>query len=169
MTAFRWISVVIALGGCQSSAVEGLKGRWNGRIACAVDVSELTMGLQVLGEGISGAALTRANELNRDWSVEGFQETLERTTSCRDDTCVTDADCEGRGGGTCGERGICAPCTEVETWRRVTLTLKDTDVQSPDPVMVLERFGDERLAGTIQNYCRDENLATPSVELEKEK
>lgn len=169
MIALRWIAVLCALGGCQASAVEGLQGRWTGRIACAVDVSDITLGLQVLGESITGSALTRAKELNRDWEVSGYQESLDRTTSCRDDSCTTDEDCAGRGGGTCDERGVCVPCTEEERWRRVTLTLKDADVQSPDPVLPLERLGDERLVGTIQGYCRDENLATPSVELNKEK
>ena len=162
------LAFLVTWAGCDDGAVAGLKGRWVGTIGCAVDTAEVTIGLQLSGEQLVGDAITRVNEINSDWRIEGAQRTLQRTTRCRDDTCETDADCASRGGGSCNRFGICDTCEEREDWREVTLTMIDEDVQSTDPVMTLERFGDDRLAGSVAGFCPDENLGTPSVELGKE-
>ena len=152
--------------GCDDSAVEGLKGRWTGSIACTVGAADVTLGLRVQGDRIVGDAITRSNKINSDWRVEGAQRELQRNTACRDDTCVTDDDCVDRGGGTCNEHGICDPCEVTENWRRVTLVLIDADVQSPNPEMRLERFGDQRLVGEIEAFCPGDPVA--GVELDKQ-
>ena len=170
-TKMRWIALgllsVLVASGCEDSAVEGLKGRWNGTINCAVDVADVTMSLQVFDETISGDAVTRLKEINTDWKVKGAQDVLDRTARCRDDTCTTSDDCVDRGGGQCNQFGICQPCEINENWRRVTLTLSENP-QSPEVVMVLERFGDARLSGTIKGFCRDEKLAEPRVVVSKD-
>jgi hypothetical protein len=163
---------------CDDPAVSGLEGQWAGSISCATSSSGLTLLLQVLGDTLGGTAVTRTQEVDTKWEVKGSQqeaksteslvEGIEREPSCSDDSCINTSDCADRGGGVCNAFGLCEPCDDGRPWRRVTLNLKDDDVQSIDPVIVLERFGDVRMTGTIQSFCTDEDKAPPHVAVEKD-
>ncbi|MCA9667880.1 MAG: hypothetical protein KC503_19915 [Myxococcales bacterium] len=162
------LALLVSAPACSGSDLKGLEGRWNGTIRCVAYTATIAMGLQVFGDALSGDAQTRNSTVTSDWKVEGAQETLTRKAECPDDSCQVDSDCAGKGGGTCNSLGLCRPCLVDESWRRVTLTIVDQDVQSPDPKLELERFGDERLTGTASGFCPDENLSTPQVTLEKD-
>jgi hypothetical protein len=167
-------AALLLLCGCESSTLQGVEGRWAGQIICLGQTSDLTLGLTVEKSLILGSAQIRTKNSNSDFQSRGEQVDLERILECKDPSCTTDEDCASKLDSK-GEAPMsqctnyeCAPCYDKEIWPQVQISLKDENVQIPDPVLKLWRFGDQRMEGTIERFCPDETLQTPKVKVNKE-
>ena len=160
---------------CEEDQVAGLKGRWSGKITCAGEqTSDLKLSLKVEEELVLGDAQIFTKNSKSDYEARGGHKDATRLTECNNNSCQFDADCneafdkEGALGNSRCNEGLCDPCFESNTWQQVTLTLKDENVQLPDPILELWRYSDIRMEGTIKKYCTDEELFTPQVQLTRE-
>jgi hypothetical protein len=162
------------LWACESSSLEGIAGRWVGKITCLGQTSDLSLSLTVENELLYGSAQIRTKDSNSDYSARGGQSETDRFMDCKESECLTTEDCslklnqQGEPGKSQCQNGLCTPCFENQTWSLVTLTLKDNNVQIPDPELSLWRFGNDRLEGTIKKYCPDEAIQTPQVKITKQ-
>lgn len=180
MGTTRWgaisaISALAVLAACGSSGTESLQGTWSGSIFCLGDTSDLTLGLFAESDEVWGTAQIRTKGSNADYKVEGGARQADRLVECHDPICTSDADCadrldaKGQGGRIkCNlTSSMCTPCYQNESWWRVGLTLRDANVQIPDPVLDLWRFGVQSMEGTVKSFCPDEAQQTPKVQLVK--
>jgi hypothetical protein len=188
-------SLLVLLAGCQDTALEGLEGRWSGKIACFEATSDITMGLTVEGEVLVGTAQIRNKDQTTEWDIRGTP-----VKTCNDDICRWEQDCpsdtgelrkcgvnpvceaavkqrpgcsgDGGSGMECDPCLNCQPCLLCEKcdpqWLPITFTFKDINVQLPDPWLKIWRYGNTFLKGTIQSFCLDEENQVPGVELSKD-
>lgn len=166
--------VVLLTVGCEESDVEGLKGRWSGKIICDGQTSDLSMSLRVEGELVYGDVQIVTKNSKSDYEGRGGQNEEMRLTECNNNLCDGDEDCtgaydkEGALGNSHCNNGLCDPCFESDLWQHVSLTLKDENIQIADPLLELWRYSDTRMEGTIHKYCPDEKLLTPQVLLTRD-
>jgi len=152
---------------CEETAVETIRGRWNGEVECASETRDITLALDVNADRISGAAFTRTRDTEKEWSVTGEQQQVEKEIRCRDDSCADTPECVSKGGNRCVE-GVCEGCVQQTMVFEVTITLRDEDVQIPDPTLTLQRLGESSMEGSISAFCPEDSATPPRVSLLKD-
>jgi hypothetical protein len=166
--------MVIGVVSCGNSSLKGVEGRWAGQIVCQGEFSDLTLSLTVEDTLIYGPAQIRTKSSNSNYTARGSQNDTPRLVDCPDNTCQGNEDCSkwldslGEPDRSRCADNVCTPCFTKENWALITLTLKDDNVQIPDPTLELWRYSDQRLEGTIKKYCPNEAVQNPQVTLTKE-
>lgn len=175
-----FISIAFLTGAwsCSKAQNAGLEGRWSGTIVCANETSDVEMLLELQGTKIVGEGTTRRRGVTTSWQISGSAETVTRERECVNDQCVSDDECVGRGAKdettgerantTCNEQGRCTPCVEEYQLDVVTVTLGDLNSELADPVLTLERLGENQMTGGISAYCQNETVRKPTVDLNKQ-
>ena len=141
---------------------------------CLNETSDLTMSITVLESKIRGSAQIRTKNSDSEYTIDGEQVEIPRLVECKDALCDGPQDCQAKlnsqgesGKSKCIE-GQCAPCFEKEKWNQIKVTFRDENVQIPDPLLELWRYGDQRMEGTVKSFCADEAFQLPQVKVDKD-
>jgi hypothetical protein len=162
------------LAGCGSTDIADLQGHWSGTITCFTGKSDLSTGLTVTGNTVSGSGEIRTNGSNANYSVSGTQSVVSRLVECTSTPiCTGGPDCakvldkNGNAGSSACLQGYCLPCFEKTDQKQVIIVLQHQNPTIVYPRLELWRFGGTLMEGTIKHFCTDEDRLTPKVTLNK--